>query len=193
MPTPRLIALYSPTPGCGKTTIAEHLCRKHGFVRISFADPMRAMMRALLMQVTDPSSVAAAMAAKESPTELPYRPTVRHMMRTLGTEWGRTCIGPHFWARIWVQRTADMIAAGASVVCDDMRFPEELGSVQGLGGEAWRVTRPGHDPIPGVMLHPSDAALEGQPMWWEHLIRNDGTPEMLLQYVDTCLGMELVQ
>jgi hypothetical protein len=115
------------------------------------------------------------------------------MMRTLGTEWGRNCLGPEFWARLWAVRAKRFLDVGMSVVCDDMRFPEELAIVQGMGGQAWRVTRPGHDPIPGVMLHPSDAALEGKSMWWEHLIRNDGTPDMLLAYVDACLNAELVR
>jgi hypothetical protein len=151
------------------------------------------MLKALLTEVTDPLTVQECFSRKEAPTPLPYGPTLRHMMQTLGTEWGRNCIGPQFWSRLWSLRVLKLLNAGASVVCDDMRFPEELTVVQDLGGQTWRVTRPGHDLVPGVELHPSDGALEGIPIWWDHLIRNDGTPDMLLAYIDACLNTELVR
>jgi hypothetical protein len=190
----KLIALYSPYPGCGKTTVAEHLCFRHGFTRIGFAAPLRAMVQALLEYAGHHEDTAAYLirACKEEPTALPYNVTVRHMMRTLGTEWGRTCMGPDFWVDLWRMRVDAAWSAGQRVVCDDMRYPNELAMVQRLDGEAWRITRPAIQPLPDADGHASDGALEQPKQLWHHYIRNDGTVEMLLQYVDECLKMEVV-
>jgi hypothetical protein len=190
---PKLIALYSPAPGCGKTTIANFLCSQHGFKRVGLADPMRAMLRALLEDYGHTMCGAANFLArdKEKPTVLPYRPTARHMLRTLGTEWGRTCIGPKFWTEIWRSKVDEWLEDEQSVVCDDLRFPEELDAVLDLGGEVWRIERPGHEATPDEDGHASDGALEGYHQIWHQRIRNDGTEDMLLQYADCCLRMEL--
>ena len=42
---PVIIALTGPA-GCGKTTVAKQL-EGHGFVRVRFAGPIKAMLRAL--------------------------------------------------------------------------------------------------------------------------------------------------
>lgn len=84
----KLIALYSPAPGCGKTTIANFLCEQRGFTRISFADPMREMVRTLLKGIgySDGQVSEIITHDKEWKTALPYQPTARHLLRTLGTE-----------------------------------------------------------------------------------------------------------
>jgi hypothetical protein len=153
------------------------------------------MVQALLECAGHHEDVAAYLirARKEEPTILPYNVTVRHMMRTLGTEWGRTCMGPEFWADIWRMRVDAAWSAGQRVVCDDMRYPNELAMVQRLDGEAWRITRPAIQPPLDDDGHASDGALEEPRQLWHHYIRNDGTVEMLLQYVDECLKMEAVR
>lgn len=77
----------------------------------------------------------------------------RHLMRTLGTEWGRTCVSP----TIWIETFKQQIAGLQRVVVDDVRFPNELEVIQQLGGELWHITRPG---LERAIEHASDGALE---------------------------------
>jgi hypothetical protein len=187
----KLIALYSPAPGCGKTAIANFLCEQRGFTRISFADPMRAMVATLLEECGYTVYAAEKLLRhdKEAKTRLPYTPSVRHLLQTVGTEWGRACIGPLFWSGLWKVRARELLDAGEDVVCDDLRFPEELDAVLELGGEAWRIERPGYEATPDEDGHASDGALEDYHQIWHQRIKNDGTEDMLLQYVDCCLRM----
>ena len=107
-----LIALYSPVMGCGKSTVARYLEKDHGFVRVSFAAPMRRMMHALYTYsgLTPQEAYIYLHEDKESSTPLPYGLSTRRMMQTLGTEWGRSCIGPEFWIEVWKRR----VSIGAS-------------------------------------------------------------------------------
>jgi hypothetical protein len=45
---PHLLALHSPTPRSGKTTLAEALVEQ-GFVRIPFAAPLKSALHAILV------------------------------------------------------------------------------------------------------------------------------------------------
>jgi hypothetical protein len=46
----------------------------------------------------------------------------RHLMVTLGTEWGRDAVHPDLWVRIW----AASLPEAAHVVAEDVRFPNEV-------------------------------------------------------------------
>jgi hypothetical protein len=194
----KLIALYSPAPGCGKSTIARYLGHEHNCATLRFASPLEMMLESLLMTVGryTPSEIRFFLydhVGKTVPIErLPGKPTGRHLKRTLGEEWGRQCNGPRFWALIWKERAERILAKGMWIVCDDLRLPEELDAVLGLGGEAWRIERPGHEATPDEDDHASDGALEDYHQIWHQRIRNDGTKQELLQYVDQCLKMEVV-
>jgi hypothetical protein len=43
-----LIALYSPAPQSGKSTLAEHLTQHRGYELVKFAGPLKDMLRCLL-------------------------------------------------------------------------------------------------------------------------------------------------
>jgi hypothetical protein len=200
---PPLIALYSPMPRCGKTTIAQHLEIHHGYISTSFAAPMRRMTYALLRYADADGGAPHESAAegsefvgtpgllhlqdKEAPIEsLPYRPSMRHLMRTLGTEWGRQCIGPGFWTQLWERHVHKLLDNSETVVVDDLRFPEEYDAVRQMGGEIWRISRPGFDDVPAER-HASDGRLMGEHYRWDRIVHNDQSREALLQYVDQLL------
>ncbi|AZB50559.1 hypothetical protein [Synechococcus phage S-H1] len=96
--------------------------------------------------------------------------SARHMMQTLGTEWGRACIHPDFWVMIARAETQCIIANGGSVVIDDVRFPNEAAMIHDLGGELWRIDRPGITYDGG---HSSEGGLEC--ITPDRVIINDGT------------------
>ena len=165
MTLPRLIGLYSPAPGCGKTTAAS-LFIEHQ--RVSFATPLkRAVWR--LLDGLNLEGFRYARTDKEA--IIPeIGVSARHMMQTLGTEWGRACIHPDFWVMIARAETQRIMVYGGSVVIDDVRFPNEATMIRDLGGELWRIERPG-------VIYSGDHSSEGglDDITPDRVIVNDGT------------------
>jgi hypothetical protein len=79
--------------------------------------------------------------------------TPRYAMQTLGTEWGRECMGPDFWASIWKDRVKQKLKFGRNVVVDDCRFENEDRMVRELGGVHIQLSR---HPHPSGRVHVSE-------------------------------------
>lgn len=164
---PHVLGLYSPVMGSGKTTLANTL-QGHGYVRLPFAAPLKSMLRALLIEAGVKPYHAHQMTdgpLKESSIPELGGLTPRHALQTLGTEWGRTQMHPDFWVQIWTARARRELAAGRSVVSDDMRFPNEAAAITALGGLTVQIIRPapaGASPT-GVPGHASEGSLASYP------------------------------
>jgi hypothetical protein len=65
--------------------------------------------------------------------------TPRHAMQTLGTQWGRDCIGKDFWLNLWGQRALQTLRDGGRVVVDDCRFPNEAQLIRRVGGDIYKI------------------------------------------------------
>jgi hypothetical protein len=155
---PRLIALYSPMPRSGKTTLAEALVEQ-GFVRIPFAAPLKSALHAILLSAGASPPTASALLngpAKDQPTPYFAGRSPRHALQTLGTEWGRDLISPDFWLSTWRTQVLAQLTRGISVVTDDLRFPNEANTVLDLDGTTIHIDRPAIQPAPP---HPSEGNL----------------------------------
>lgn len=130
---PPVIALTG-LAGSGKSTASKYLVEKHGYQLVKFAGPLKDMLRAIGL-----SEAQIEGGLKEEPCEWLQGATPRHAMQTLGTQWGRACIGPSFWIELWVRRVNQIVAEGGRVVVDDCRFPNEADEVRKLGGVVWRL------------------------------------------------------
>ena len=149
-----IVALYSRRPGCGKSTAAQALCMEHGFVRVSFADPLRKMVGVLLQELGYDTAQVGHLLHEGKEEIIPeLGVSTRHLLRTLGTEWGRDCVHPNLWVKVWKKKVAGL----DRVVTDDLRFPNELEAVRYRGGTVIEITRPGTDRDD---LHRSDGALD---------------------------------
>lgn len=124
-----LIGISGPA-GAGKTTMANHLAKAHGFVRISLADPIRDMVRVLVPDLRD--------LPKERNTPLLNDHSPRYAMQTLGTEWGREIMGEDFWCQVWRERYANL--GPHRCVVDDVRYENEAAMIRGLGGRVIGIT-----------------------------------------------------
>jgi hypothetical protein len=165
-----LIGLYSPAPGCGKSTLANGMAG-FGWRCVKFAAPLKAMLAALMREAgEDEATIADAIEGrlKEAPLQALAGATPRRAMQTLGTEWGRGCIAEDLWVRLFLLRAQRHRAAGAPVVCDDMRFANEAEAIRGAGGLLIRVDRPGVEPAGG---HASEGGLAG--FDFDLVVRND--------------------
>lgn len=153
---PSVIALTGAA-GSGKTTAADYLIRQHGYERVKFAGPLKDMMRALGF---DDRHIEGSL--KETPLEELCGQAPRHAMQTLGTAWGRRCIGEDFWIRMWREHALRF----ERVVVDDCRFPNEAAAIRELGGVIIKLE--GRGGIAGG--HESEKGCGT----WDSVVENDG-------------------
>jgi len=185
MTDPRLIGLYSSTPGCGKSMVAQILKDQHQFEIHPFAGPLKKLTVSFVRQFgySIGDAVDFVYRYKERKIELiPGHPTTRHLMQTLGTEWGRNLIHRDVWVDMW-HSTLPCLAT-ASTVADDMRKTNEAGAIKDAGGEWWRVVRPGHEGETNG--HASEGALDD--LAFDRVIINDGTELDLAKKVAEALA-----
>lgn len=147
----KLIIGFTGKAGAGKDTAANVLVEHYGFHQVAFADPMRAMMEALL----EPAGLEEYMKRDLKEATIPeLGVSYRHMMQTLGTEWGRG-LGSDFWIRL---AGARIYSSRASLinrwVISDVRFPNEAEWIQARGGRVIHIARPG---IQAARGHASEA------------------------------------
>lgn len=127
--------------GSGKSEVSRVLETEMGFTRVKFAGPLKNMLRTMLADAgyceDDRERMLEGDLKEEAIPELGVSP--RHLMVTLGTEWGRDLVHREIWTRLW---TAQAERFG-HVVADDTRFPNEVDLIRQRGGQIWRVERPG--------------------------------------------------
>lgn len=123
--------------GAGKTTAAGLLRDHYGATIVPFAAPLKYMLEALGVP---PENLYGTLDDKNAPLDMLAGHSARHAMQTLGTEWGRRCLGPDFWAAIWrakVENLAANMSGGLQpvvIVADDVRFGSEVDAVRAAGG-----------------------------------------------------------
>lgn len=117
----------------GKNTVADLIISHVGGYHYAFADPIRAMLAALDIDMSDPYWQSH----KEQPI-LVLGKSPRQMMQTLGTEWGRDCINKNIWVIFAMARYK---ADGPGMVLSDVRFQNEAAWIREAGGLLIHVRR----------------------------------------------------
>lgn len=201
-----LIGLAANRPGSGKTTVAQALMHRAGFVRLPLADPLKRIGTAILTEAGLCELDARRYLYVDRQAVIPrLNVTGRHLLQTLGTDWGRRCISDRLWTNLWrrsldeVVRVANRRGVFQGVVVDDVRFRDEADLIRRLGGQMWMIERPRSQQEsrqelrrrlrPSLLLRPwmllmSQHASEGGLKRYRHFdarIRNDGTIHELLQ------------
>lgn len=139
----QIIALCGPA-GCGKTTLADLLIENYHFIRLSFAAPVKRMIRTVLDMQGVSLMVQNRMLfgdLKETPTPFLSNNSPRYAMQTLGIEWCNL-MDKHLWTDIWMQ-AAQFVPR---IIVDDMHFIHEAEVVKTLGGKIIRIDRPRFGP-----------------------------------------------
>lgn len=183
----RLIGLYSPVPGCGKSTVAQRLVQNHGFTLISYATPLKMMLKGLFTSLDMEYDYAYySTSGKERPIPELGGVTFRHMAQTQGTEWGRNQIADDFWLTCFALRLQCLRDLGIDrVVCDDVRFMNEAEQFQSLKAELWEITRASAPEPAGS--HPSNRGLTGFNGFTHHLQNDSDSIAELDQFVSILL------
>lgn len=137
----------------GKDTLAEYLVEHHGFLKLSFAEPIRRFVSDItghsVEELTDGPLKEEHLGWLDT--------TPRRLMQTVGTEWGREMVDPDLWLKVAHRRIREARQAGVpGIVIADVRFDNEAEFVRRWGGEVVRLTRPGSAE---VAAHASEAGV----------------------------------
>jgi hypothetical protein len=170
----------------GKSTLAGLLCDKKGFVRLAFAEPIRDMLHAfLLYQGASYVTIDRILHGDLKEEASPYfnGKTYRHVIQTLGTEWGRDLIDQNLWVSAWSRKVDQYF----HVVVDDLRFLSEAKAIKDRKGIIIRLERDGANI--GDDQHRSETEL------WKiqnnYTIDNSGTKEEMWEQMRLILDIEL--
>jgi hypothetical protein len=167
MAGPHLVGITGRA-GSGKSAASQALVDS-GWTRIKFAGPLKDMLRGLGLADRHIEGDL-----KEVPCDLLCGQTPRHAMVTLGTEWGRDLIAQNLWINIATHRIATAMAAGQSVVVDDVRFDNEADMIRKLGGVVLGLERE----TDIAVMHKSENGVEADITY-----RNDGSLDELHGYM----------
>lgn len=161
----------SGSKGSGKTTLGKYIEHNLKFTRIPMAKPLKDML--LAMGLTE-DHISGDL--KEVPTDMLCGRSPRYAMQTLGTEWGRILVGQELWVNMWLRQ----VALHDDVVCDDVRYPNEMAIVKECNGITVSIRRTGFE---GADAHTSE--LHAASMKTDITIWNDGSIEdMLAEFRD---------
>ena len=177
MTKPYTLVGFTGAAGSGKDTAAVPLL-SNGYRRLSFADPLKAGLRAMF-----------GLTREHTDGELkgfdvePYGVSTRRMMQTLGTEWGRDLIHPDVWLLRAEETIKEWQAAGPlpGVVVTDVRFENEANWLRRQGGVLIHVRRSGA----GTVAHASEAGVA--PAEGDFTVNNDGSIAELHEHVAIAL------
>jgi dephospho-CoA kinase len=140
----------------GKTTCAKHL-NTEGWTRVAFAD-----------------------ALKEELTRLGWDGIKDKRGRRLLQQFGQTMRGynPDYWIKRWLERYYHLKRIGIEcIVCDDVRYPNEVECIRRLGGCVVRIDR--YIRWPWWPKHKSERRCRA-----DYIIKNKGSIEDMLCRLD---------
>jgi hypothetical protein len=150
-----MIIALTGKAGAGKTTIANYLVEKHGFVKINFKDALVKEMRANFPDTLREMArfyhvTSMTWAAKFPDVNTPddvlidhlfndKPPIMRALMQNYGTEVRRKDRST-YWVDQWITK----VAGKQNVVVDDCRFLNEADAVRMQGGKVYKVEKIGY-------------------------------------------------
>lgn len=174
--------------GCGKDTVADIICRYLALQSYGFADPIYDMVKAgfgidgKAKEWQDRSKKSAPIDWLSAEKDV----SLRYLLETLGTEWGRELVCSDLWARIAEKRYHE---SEGGMVIRDVRFPNEMEWLDRLGGTLIHIIRPNHFNPEANPDHPSNKPLPIRD--FDRTIMNDCDLVELKDRVLKCLGQIL--
>lgn len=188
----RIVGLFG-AQGSGKTTLAHNFetfrCLSRDrwnqdvtlYTHRSFADPMYEALAAMLGVTV----YQVRRLDKNAPLEAFNGLSLRHALQTLGTEWGRTCIGDSVWVNIMKQRIEADQAKGCSTIIDDVRFDNEYDLIAEAGGILVKVE--GREAKLQAVNHSSEDFWRFWPV--TQAVKNDGRPDWAVKQLNEIIGV----
>lgn len=113
----------------GKDTVAQFIRQEYQCMQYAFAEPLKNMLKAIGLEEHELNGW------RKDETNNDFQSTPRHMMQTLGTEWGRDTINDNIWVIAAEKRLKHMhsINPAATILITDVRFQNEADFVRKHG------------------------------------------------------------
>jgi len=159
----------------GKDSVAKVLVERYGYTRLAFADNIRNMLFDINPLVKDNLRIKEVIVEYGWEQSKSLFPEVRDLLQKLGVS-ART----HLDNLIWIAAVMGQIQDGKNYVITDVRFENEATVIKSLGGDLWRIKRPG---VNAVNNHVSESELDGYKV--DKILSNGGTLEELELLVHT--------
>ena len=138
----------------GKDTLASILVEKYGYSRVAFADKIRDFLYGINPLVAcSPTGYLRDLVNLVGWDKAKQEPQVRRLLQDLGIS-ARELIDEN----IWVTTALRHVGKDERVVVTDVRFENEAMMIKLMGGQLWRVRRPG---VEAVNSHVSETQLDG--------------------------------
>lgn len=178
--------------GAGKSTVANYLVEQHGFTRLSFAAPLKKMLRTLDPILTEepsdryspPSTIRLSRLtgtldwSEQQVKDSSYGKEYRRLLQVLGTDCIRA-VDEDFWVNAALAQITD---ADDMVVFDDVRFPNEAKVIHNFNDWGlWNVQREGYAPVNGHASEQHAGKMD------EEIILDNSTLDHLYAQVDDAL------
>lgn len=146
----RLIAVTG-YKNSGKNAVCDVLRDTYGFEVTGMADALKKQMLAIDPIIYEESDGVYDVTTRLSELVAQYGwdvakerfPEIRRLLQKAGTEGGRDIFGQEIWPKTWYKSAKVLLEQGYDVCVSDLRFLNEAAFVRELGGEVWRVFRPG--------------------------------------------------
>lgn len=190
---PRIVIALCGPRRCGKDTIANLLCERHGYANRKFAAPLKRTLADLFGFSDD---------EVEGPAKDVVHPawgvTPRRLLQWLGTDVMQfqlqqvvPAVGRTFWAQRMVHTLVHEDASVHRVVISDVRFPHEIAALRELA-----LSAAASPPVAVVTVRLERAAAclhvsedghcseqDARTLHTDVVVRNDGTPEQAVEQV----------
>lgn len=143
----------------GKSTAAQYIAEKYGFVRLNFKDALVAEIKAgfpnVLEAIIEMMERSAYDGMNPWTIDRLFRdkpPVFRALMQNFGTE-VRRVDNTDYWVVKWMKEAAKH----QNIVVDDVRFLNEAQAVRDMGGIVIRISRADY---PNVDSHVSETEMD---------------------------------
>ena len=146
----------------GKTTSAEYLVRKYGFIKLAFADKLKEIARDLF------------------PEQFETGEKPRKLLQDLGIKMRE--IDEDVWVK-YVLRKIESLPKETNIAIDDLRFLNEYEAVKNAGFFVIRIVR--DVPPSPFSNHQSETEVEKMPFYW--VIYNTSSFGRLYEALDRIL------
>ena len=173
----------------GKDTIADHIVKKFGFVKISFGDTLKKALK-VIFNFNDEQLYGN----KKEVVDNYWKVSPREMMQYVGTDLFRNKMKadyPNICDNIWilsVQKQIELLnAAGKSnIVISDVRFENEYNMIRSAEGKIIHVVR---NNIVNSDVHESENSINDT-FEFDYTVRNN-TLEELYSNIDTFVNIHM--
>lgn len=150
MSNPISIVAFAGPAGSGKDTAGRILIEKLGFVKLSFAAPLKTMLSSI--------GYPEPLTQDEKERIIPeLGVSWRLLAQTLGTEWGRREVNPDIWV---ILAEKFIRSTGGKFVITDLRFENEAAMVRRLNGVIAHLEGRAHEMTGETKKHVSEKGIE---------------------------------